>query len=492
MLEDLKHTLKHSAVYGLSRVASKALSFVFIPLYTSAYSAGTIGNINLLETFWQYLFTLCLFGFETTIITHCSTLNEEKRKKLLFNFLMLLVLNCFVFLIVGIIFKNNFSQLFLKQEIYGNVIFYCFLICIFESLLALPLCIARLKQKPGLYSTIALSSLFISFFLQIYFVYFQKSDFDFIFLAKFLAPMIVFIFCIPVIIKNVKINFDKESIKDIVNFSFFWTVYAILSMLLNTVDRFILTSYVSMDMVGVYTVGYSVGSLTNFLVVMPFSLAFSGLFYKKVNEENAERYFTKMSTYLFFAIIFVSLLASLIMPEALKLFVKNPKLWEAINTIRIILFANCVLSLFTVVGFGFLYKKESKIVTWFTFLVLLFNVIGNFIFIRYYGIYAAGILSVLSNILLIVFLYIKSKRYYFIKLEIYKLILLSVLYIGLVYLSTLIKQDNLLFDFGINLALIAAFFLLLYLGRFFENIELYSIKGFINKYLKINLFRKNS
>ena len=247
-----------------------------------------------------------------------------------------------------------------------------------------------------------------------------------------------------------------------------------------------------MDMVGVYTVGYSVGSLTNFLVVMPFSLAFSGLFYKKVNEENAERYFTKMSTYLFFAIIFVSLLASLIMPEALKLFVKNPKLWEAINTIRIILFANCVLALFTVVGFGFLYKKESKIVTWFTFIVLVFNVIGNFIFIRYYGIYAAGILSVLSNILLIVFLYIKSKRYYFIKLEIYKLILLSVLYIGLVYLSTLIKQDNLLFDFGINLALIAAFFLLLYLGRFFENIELYSIKGFINKYLKINLFRKNS
>jgi O-antigen/teichoic acid export membrane protein len=304
--------------------------------------------------------------------------------------------------------------------------------------------------------------------------------------------MIVFIFCIPVIINNVKINFDKESIKDIVNFSFFWTVYAILSMLLNTVDRFILTSYVSMDMVGVYTVGYSVGSLTNFLVVMPFSLAFSGLFYKKVNEENAERYFTKMSTYLFFTIIFVSLLASLVMPEALKLFVKNPKLWEAINTIRIILFANCVLALFTVVGFGFLYKKESKIVTWFTFIVLVFNVIGNFIFIRYYGIYAAGILSVLSNILLIVLLYIKSKKYYFIKLEIYKLILLSVLYIGLVYLSTLIKQDNLLFDFGINLTLIAAFFLLLYLGRFFENIELYSIKGFINKYLKINLFQKNS
>lgn len=494
MLNDLKHTIKHSGVWGLSRVASKALSFVFIPLYTAIYSkeSDAFANINLLEPFWQYLFTLCLFGFETTIITHCSTLNENSRKKLLFNFLTILLLNCFVFLVIGIIFKQNFSQLILKENIYGNVIFYCFLICIFESLIALPLCIARLNQKPGLYSLIALSSLFLNFFLQIYFVYYQRKDFDFVFLAKFAAPMVVFIFCIPFIIRNVKINFNKENIKDIVNFSFFWTIYAILSMLLNTVDRYILADYVSKEQIGIYTLGYSVGSLTNSLVLVPFSLAFSGIFYKKVKEENAERYFTKMATYLFFTMIFVSLIASLIMPEALKLFVKNPKLWDSINTIRIILFANCILSLFTVISFSFLYKKESKIITWYTLIVLVFNIAGNFIFTKVYGIYASGVLSVVSYILLIAFLYLKSKRYYFIKLETYKLILLSVLYIGLVYLSTLIKQNNLFFDFGINIALIIVFFLLLYAGRFFESIELYTIKGAINKYLKINLFRKNS
>lgn len=491
MLEDLKNTIKHSAVYGLSRVASKALSFVFIPLYTSVYSAGVIGDINLFETFWQYLFTLCLFGFETTIITHCSNLNEDSRKKLLFNFLTLLVLNCFVFLVLGLLFSHNFSQLYFKNDNYSTVIFYSFLVCIFESLLALPLCIARLKQKPGLYSIIALSSLFISFFLQIYFVYFQKKDFDFIFLAKFLAPMIVFIFCIPVVIDNIKINFNKESVKDIVNFSFFWTIYAILSMALNTLDRFILPFFVSKDLVGVYTLGYGIGSLTNFLVVMPFSLAFSGIFYKKVNEENSARYFTKMSTYLFFTMVFVSLVASLVMPEAIKMFVRNPKLWESINTIRIILFANCIFAIFQSFSFAFLYRKEAKVIVWVTFFTLICNVAGNFIFIRYYGIYAAAGLSVISYIIFVVVLYQKSKKYYFIKLEVYKLVLLSCLYIGLVYLSTLIKQNNLLLDAGINLALIIIFFLLLYIGKFFESSEIYAVKGALNKYLKINLFPKN-
>ena len=269
-------------------------------------------------------------------------------------------------------------------------------------------------------------------------------------------------------------------------------LYSIITMLLNTADRYILAYYVPMEQIGIYGIGYSVGSLTNSLVLVPFSLAFSGLFYKKVNEENAERYFTKMSTYLFFAMTFVSLVGALIMPEAVKLFVRNPALWNAINIIRIILYANCALSLFTVISFSFLYKKESKIVTWYSLIALIFNVAGNIIFDRYYGIYAAGILSVLSNILLIVLLYMKSKHYYFIKLEAYKLVLLSVLYIGLVYLSVLVKQDNLLLNTGINVILVVIFFLLLYVGRFFENIEIYSIKGAINKYLKINLFRKTS
>lgn len=492
MLKDLKHTIKHSAVYGLSRVAGKGLSFVFIPLYTAVYTPDLYANINLLETFWQYIYTLCLFGFETTIITHCSTETEDNRKKLLFNFFSILAFNCFFFLSLGVLFKDNLSYLILKQHGYENVIFYCFLISIFESLLALPLCIARLKNKPGLYSAIALSSLFLNFFMQIYFVYFQKKDLGFIFISKFIAPLIIFVLCIPFIIKNVKINFNKTYIKDIVAFSFFWTLYAILSMLLNTVDRYILNDFVSKEQVAIYTLGYGVAGIINFIVVMPFTLAFSGIFYQKIKEENAERYFTKISTYLFFTLILVSLCIALIIPEAIKLFARNPKLWDAISTIKIILLANSILGLFNIVGFGYLYKKESKVVTWFTFIVLIFNIAGNFIFIKYYGIYAAGILSVLSNLLLIVILYLKSKSYYFIKLESYKLFLLSIIYIGLVILSPYIKQDSLVINGAIDIILVIAFFILLYIGRFFENAELYAIKGAINKYLKINLFRKTS
>lgn len=399
--------------------------------------------------------------------------------------------NCALFLIVGIFFKQNFSELILKDSVHSNVIFYSFLICIFESLITIPLCIARLKNKPGLYTLIALSSLFINFFLQIYFIYFQRKEFDYIFIAKFVGPLIVVVFCIPLVISNVKFNYNKERIREIMKFSFFLTLYGIIAMLLNIVDRFILAEYLPKEQVAIYTNGYSIGSLTNALIIIPFSLAYTAIFYKKVTEPNAERYFTKIATYLFFTMIFVSLVAALIMPEAIKFFLRNPKLWDAIGIIRVILFANCINSIFYGFVFAFIYRKESKMITLYTGIALIFNVVGNFIFIKYYGIYAAGILSVLSFLLLVLLLYRKSRDYYFIKLETYKLILLSILYIGLVYLSTLIKSENLFFNFGIDVLLIILFFILLFVGRFFESIELYTIKGAINKYLKINLFRKN-
>ena len=492
MLADLKHTLKHSGAYGLSRVASKALSFVFIPLYTGIYGVAGYGDISLVETFWQILLTVCLFGFEITIITHCSPEKEENRKKLLFNFLTILLFNCAIFLLIGLTMKQNFAELLFKNKVYETVVFYGFFVCIFEALLTIPLCIARLKNKPGLYTLISLSSLFINFFLQIYFIKYAGKTFDYIFIAKIAAPALVLALCIPFIISNVSINFSKERIKEILGFSVFLTVFAILMMLLGSIDRFMLVYFVPREEVGVYIFGYNMGSITYAVIISTFSLAYSGIFYKKINEPNAERFFTKISTYLYFFMVLVSLCISLFIPEGLKLFISKPKMWQAENIIKIILFANCIYSIYFSFAFSFLYKKESKTITWVTLIVLLFNIIGNFIFIRYYDIYASAVITVLSYLLFVIILYRKSRNYYFIKLETGKLIFLSALYIALVFIGSIITFDNLFFGIAFKLLLIALFFALLYFGNFFEGAELYAVKGAINKYLKINTFRKNS
>lgn len=483
MLKDIKNTLSQSAVYGLSRVATKLVSFILIPLYTSVFSSEVIANINLLESFWQYLFTVCMFAFETAIVNFCTSNKDmTARKRILFNFFSMLVFNSLVFIIAGFIFPEQISSYILKESGYGNVIFYCFLISAFESLLIMPMTISRLNSKPILYTVITVSSLLINLILQLVFILKFNLGFEYIFMAKFIAPAAVFIITLPYVIKYLEINFDFKEIKTLLKFSFPLMLAMLTSLLLNSVDRFILSDYVSKLDVAVYTTGYSIGSVTNAFILTPFNLAIQIIFWKKINDDNFRRFMTKSSTYLFFSMIFISLVLSFIIPYAVKLFVRNEALWPSMEIIPFILFSNCFVALFIFPSLDLYYKRTTGIILFIIFICLAFKVITNILFIKSFGIFASAVITVISYILMIILGYIYTKKFSFTKFEIKKIAMLSVLFMIFVYASFLLNPAGMLTDLALKTLMIFIFLFLLYILHFFEPIEIERIKGFFNKY----------
>lgn len=487
MLKELKNTIRQSAVYGLSRVAAKLVSFILIPLYTATFTSDIIANINLLESFWQYIFTIGMFAFETAIINFCAREDSEvKRKKILSSFLFLLVFNSVLIILSGIIFSRQFSEIILKEQGLSDVIFYCFLISAFEALLIMPLTIARLNNKPGLYTVITVSNLLINLILQLVFLVFLDLDFRYIFLAKFIAPALMFFIFLPYVLKNLKFDVDFDEIKSILKFSFPLMLAMLVSLLLNTVDRFILSEYVSKLDVAIYTTGYSLGSITNAFMLSPFTLAINVIFWKKINDDNFGRFMTKSSTYLFSAMIFASLIISLFVFYGIKIFVRNEALWPAVNIIPFILFANCFVALFTFHSLDFYHKRNTNIILYIMTACLAFNFIANIVFIKYYGIYASAVITVLSGILMLIFGQYMTRKISFTKFEINKIFLLSALFIIFVSAAFYFRIENVYIDISIKLLLIFLFIFIIYIFKFFEPIEIERIKGFFNKYL----FRK--
>ncbi len=483
MLKDLKNTIKQSAFYGVSKIAAKTVSFILIPLYTARFSSEAIANINLLESVWQYLFMICIFSFETSIVFFCaSERNISKRNVILFNFFTLLLINSLTILLIGIITSDNLSEFILQDSIYGNVIFYCFLISVFESLLIMPMTIARINDKPMLYVVITISNLIINLSLQIYFIVIMNYDFEYVFFAKFIAPMIMFVLLIPYVLKNLNFKIDMTEIKQILKFSFPFMLATLMSLLLNTVDRFILNDYVSKLDVAVYTVGYSIGSITNAFILAPFTLAFNVIFWKKISEDNFRRFMTKSSTYLFFVMITVSLLLTFFITYVIKIFVRNESLWSAENIVPFILFSNCFVALFVFPSHDFYYAKRTNMILLIMSVCLLFNFVANVIFIQFYGIYASAVITVLSYLLMLVLGYLFTKNFSFTKFEFRKIAMLSVLFILFSVTVFIINIQNFYLDIIIKLLLIFLFILILYMLKFFEPIEIERIGGFFNKY----------
>lgn len=488
MLKDIKNTIRQSAIYGISRVASKSISFILLPLYTSIFTSQTIANINLLESFWQYLFTICLLAFETAIITFCAPEKEtNKVKSILFTFSVILLTNAALFSFIGFYFSKDIALLLFKDTNLSNVTFYCFLISVFESLLVIPLTISRLHSNAKLYTIISVASLVINLIIQIYFLIIIKKGFEYIFIAKFAAPGLVLLFFLPYSFRYLKPYISTILIKDILKFSLPLMLASLLAILLNTVDRYILVGFVDKSEIAVYTIGYSIGSVTNFFIVSPFVLAFNVMAWKKISDPNAERFFTKTTTYLFFVLIFVSLFVSFFIPDIIKIFIRNPELWNSVNIIKIILYSNCVAALYYISIQSYYFKKKTDIIFYIFGLCLLFNIAANFIFIPHFGIYSAAIISVLSYVLLILLSYHIAKKIYYIKFETLKIIILSLTYIILSYFIDFLHTNNFYFDTLIKLIILISFPFILHLIKFYEPAEIKSIKGFLTKYLTFNI-----
>ena len=484
MLKDIKNTLSQSAVYGLSRVATKLVSFVLIPLYTSVYASDAIANINLLESFWQYLFTVCMFGFEVAIVNFWgSATDESRKKKILFSFFSMMVFNASVFIAAGFLIPDGLAEFILKEKGLENVVSYCFLISAFETLLILPMTIARINNKPVLYTVITVSSLLINLILQLVFILKYSFGFEYVFLAKLIAPAVMFIVFVPYVLKNLEINFNADEIRDILKFSFPMMLAMLTSILLNSVDRFILTDYVSKTEVAIYTTGYSVGSVTNAFVLTPFYLAIQIIFWKKINDDNFRRFMTKTSTYLFFVMISISLIITLVIPYAIKVFVRNPELWASMEIVPFILFANCFVALFTFPSLDFYYLKQTKYIFIISLICLVFKVIANFAFIQFGGIFSSAIITVLAYVLMMALGYLLTKKQSFTKYEFYKLNLLSILFMVFTGLLFIINTGSLPVDLAIKILLLVLFFTILYFTKFFEPVEIESMKKIFNKYL---------
>ena len=81
MLEDIKHTIKQSAVYGLSRISSKAVSFILLPIITYRLSVAEFGIYVRIDALWQILLGVILFGIENGVIYRYLEIKEGYRRK---------------------------------------------------------------------------------------------------------------------------------------------------------------------------------------------------------------------------------------------------------------------------------------------------------------------------------------------------------------------------------------------------------------------------
>ena len=188
MLQDIKNTIKQSAVYGLSRISLKFVSFILTPVISIYFTVSEYGILDRFERFWQIIFAISLFGMETALLRwYTLTENKKKKRSLIFTILTFLAGLNILLILIGIIFLGLLSKLIFDDSGFSNIIILTFLIACFEALMVVPLSLLRAENKPGKYLLITITGTVIALLLQLYFLIYTSNKLEGIFISKFIA-----------------------------------------------------------------------------------------------------------------------------------------------------------------------------------------------------------------------------------------------------------------------------------------------------------------
>jgi O-antigen/teichoic acid export membrane protein len=188
-----------------------------------------------------------------------------------------------------------------------------------------------------------------------------------------------------------------------------------------------------------------------------------------------------------FAIVGVSLFSF----EIIKVIATSRAYWDAVIIIPFLSLSIFFVNMKEVTVYGLHIAKKTRIIGFIVVFSTVLSLIMNILLIPVWGITGSAVATLLSQFIYWFACYYFSQKVFFVPYEIKKIITLFVAGAIISFSSLLINPIDLLPRLIIKTVCLISFPFILYLLKFYEPVELQSIRGFINKWSKINNLKDN-
>ena len=306
--------------------------------------------------------------------------------------------------VVAIIFMVVFVVVLLIKKYIGTVLgidsnilvltlissFSSFILSFFQSKIVF-------ENKPKDYLKVSALIVILNLFLSILFIVGMENNY----LGRVIGSTLAIFFIASFIyIKEIKYLNKKEVYKYLkfgIPIGIPIIIHSLSSILLNQVDLIIIKHFLKYDFVAIYNVSYSIGVMLN-IIHMSINKAWVSWYYNCLKNKAYEEIYKLSRIYLeifsYFTIIFMY-----VSPYIIRI-VLTEEYYVGAKIIPIIIVGYYFVFLYTFsVNYEF-YKENTKFIAMGTLIAVISNLVGNIILVPRYGIYGAGISTVVSYFIL--------------------------------------------------------------------------------------------
>lgn len=413
-----KDLIKNTGILFIAKTSTQVVSFFMLPLYTALMTTEQYGQLDIYNSFVLIILPLISLQLEQAIFRFLvGRSKDEYIKRIISSAMVALLMSVaivgMIYIVCAFVFQFEYSVLLF--------FYYGMMLC---STVMYQVCRGFGKNTVYGFATFLIS--FITVSLNIIFVAYFHMEVGGVLISTAIAHAMGSLY----MVERTKVfhyfeigAVSVEQIKELLVYSVPLIFNQISSWAINYSDRMIILAFLGMGVNGIYSVANKFSNILNTFFNV-FNLAWTENVVKNIDDPDAPQYAKKIITLT--AQVYISLVAGVmnLLPFVFSFFI-NEKYEEAYYHVPILLVAIVFSGLSASLGSVYVAFKKTKNVGITTFMAGVVNVIVHFALINRIGLYAASISTLVSFIALFIYRYIFIQRFFKVKLDFKKMILIS-------------------------------------------------------------------
>lgn len=396
VLKEMQTAVRHMAVYGVGNVMVKALGFLMLPFYTHYFTPRDYGTLEILDLSMS-LFALVLnMGLTPAFLrVYAAAKSEEQRRHVVSTGCIFGITTGVLTFLAGVGFVRPATLLLFGPGVPATYILLSFSALVLNYMANLPRTYLRALEASGTYTIVDTAGVFALLGLNVWFIAGLKLGLAGVLWSSVIVSGVQFTGFSLWALRRAGIWFRVAQLRYMLEFGVPLILSNIGLFVLNFSDRYFLQHLRSLDVVGVYAVGYKFGFMMNYLFVQPFFVMWQTRMYAIHTNPDHRKIFRQFFAIFSLGLFFAGLGMSLFSPEVIRLMVE-PRFAAGQEVVPVVVLSYVFYGLGYYAQLGMLLTDRTRLVGVIGAAAAGLNLVLNYFLISKFGMMGAAWATLLS------------------------------------------------------------------------------------------------
>ncbi len=484
MLEKIKRLGTDTAIYGISTVIGRFLTFLLMPIYVNIIPVSDVGIVATVYAYIAFLNVLYSYGMDAAYMKYTSTreLGDDKQTFTVPFFSVGITSIIFSALIIW--YSAQLTEVINLPPSYQPVLLYAAGILCLDAIAIVPFASLRMAGKAKKFAAIKMINIIVNVACNVLFLIKYEMGVEGIFLSGIISSALTLLMLAPTVLSSISFAWPQKLYRSLLQFGLPYIPASLATMMIQVIDRPILEALTDKATVGIYQANYRLGVFM-MLVVSMFDFAWRPFFLSHARDTDAKQLFARILTYFFLLMAGVFLLLSFFLEDVVKLPIFwgrsiLPELyWTGLSIVPVVLLAYVFLGISNNIVAGIHIEKKTKHLPAIAFIGAFVNVTANLLLIPLWNIMGAAVATLLGYAIMAVVMYFIVQQFYPVQYEFIRIIKIAIAATIVFGLFNFVKLDS--YELVWKVILLLLFIGIMYWMRFFEAEELRTFAKFFER-----------